>query len=142
MAASRFSLIQQKTVPVSSSKVTNVTKPTRRTLISTQEYKPEWVTRENFSSTDYPIACHIQHRRLQMLVHSRIYYKLNNNIVDDATWAKWALDLVQFQQKYPQIAERVCFHKYFLNFDGSTGFNLPLDHSWVVRKAEQLLGGK
>ena len=30
----------------------------------------------------------ISRRRRQVLVHSVIYYKLNANLIDDATWSK------------------------------------------------------
>lgn len=34
------------------------------------------------------IAELILQRRLQMLVHSYIYYELNDNIISDSTWSK------------------------------------------------------
>lgn len=34
------------------------------------------------------IAELIHRRREQMLVHSYIYYQLNDNIIDDNTWSK------------------------------------------------------
>ena len=39
----------------------------------------------------------IKRRRLQLLIHSYIYYELNDNIVSDATWSKWAMELVKLQ---------------------------------------------
>ena len=35
----------------------------------------------------------ILRRRLQVWVHSMIYYNLNANIVSDSVWSRWAEDL-------------------------------------------------
>ena len=34
-----------------------------------------------------------------MLVHSYIYYQLNDNIIDDSTWSKWAMELQKMCEK-------------------------------------------
>lgn len=81
----------------------------------------------------------IQRRRLQLLVHSCIYYILDESIVSDSTWSSWAAELVELQQRYPEIAETVCWHEEFSGFDGSTGFDLPLEDEWVLNKARYLL---
>lgn len=80
----------------------------------------------------------IQRRRLQLLVHSCIYYILDDSIISDSTWSAWAAELVELQQKYPEIAETVCWHEAFSGFDGSTGFDLPLEDEWVLNKARYL----
>ena len=85
------------------------------------------------------IAEFIQQRRLQILVHSCIYYHLNKNIISDKQWDKWARELVDAQQKYPEIAEQVIWHEAFKDFDASTGAFLPITDEWVVRKAQYLL---
>ena len=41
----------------------------------------------------------IRQRRAQMLVHSCLYYELNENIVDDHTWQKWADELEVLQRE-------------------------------------------
>lgn len=82
----------------------------------------------------------IQRRRLQLIVHSRIYYKLNNNIISDMQWDAWARELVQLQKDYPKESE-ACewFKDAFQDWDASTGAFLPLDDPWVIRKAKQVL---
>ena len=45
------------------------------------------------------IAELIHRRREQMLVHSYIYYQLNDNIIDDSTWSKWAMELQKMCEK-------------------------------------------
>ena len=81
----------------------------------------------------------INRRRRQVLVHSVIYYKLNANLIDDATWSKWALELEELQNRYPKIAAACPLTKAFENFDHSTGMSLPLDDPWAVRTAQYLL---
>ena len=81
----------------------------------------------------------ILRRRLQILVHSCIYYELNDNIIPDSTWSAWAEELVKLQKQYPKIAERVDYAKEFKDFDGSTGFNLPTRNPEVMSKARYLL---
>lgn len=81
----------------------------------------------------------IQHRRLQVLIHSCIYYELNESIVSDSTWSKWALELETLQKQNPEISKQVIYAKAFENFDHSTGCNLPLKEPWVVAKAKWLL---
>ena len=63
----------------------------------------------------------IRQRRRQMLVHSYIYYELNENIVSDHTWAKWAKELQELQEKYPKESAEVEEYDQFKNWDGSSG---------------------
>lgn len=70
------------------------------------------------------ISSLIRRRRLQILVHSYIYYELDQNIISDETWSKWALQLENLQQKYPEIADTVEYAEVFKNFDHSTGQDL------------------
>lgn len=81
----------------------------------------------------------ISRRRRQILVHSVIYYRLNENLVDDATWAKWAIELENLQKEYPFIASECPYAEAFKDFDHSTGMNLPLDDPWAVNRARYLV---
>ena len=81
----------------------------------------------------------IERRRRQVLVHSVIYYELNKNIVTDALWTSWAMELASLQSKYPEIAKECWYAEYFEDFDGSTGFNLPLRDPWAMAKARYLV---
>ena len=80
----------------------------------------------------------IKQRRLQMLVHSYIYYELDKNIIDDSTWDKWAMELVDLQLKYPKESKNVEYYEQFKNWDGSTGADLKFDKLTKYR-AERLL---
>mgnify|MGYP005969834799 CR=1 FL=1 len=57
----------------------------------------------------------IKRRRLQILVHSIIYYRFSDNIIDDATWSAWALELEELQAKYPEIAESCPYADAFMD---------------------------
>ena len=73
-----------------------------------------------------------------MVVHSAIYYVLNDNIISDNEWATRAKELVRLQEEYPEVASQVIYADEFKDFDGSTGFNLPHDDR-VMAKAQYLL---
>lgn len=81
----------------------------------------------------------ILRRRLQLLVHSYIYYDLNHNLISDDTWSGWAKELVQLQKDYPKVASRVDYHEAFIGFDGSTGFDLPYRQPEIMNKANWLV---
>jgi len=93
-----------------------------------------------FSGTDLQIAEKIQRRRLQMLVHSYIYYDLNNNLISDATWSSWAVELAQLQKDYPEIEKRVPYREGFEEWDGSTGAFLPYKMLQIQHIASLLMG--
>ena len=81
----------------------------------------------------------ITRRRRQILVHSIIYYKLDDCIVSDNQWAEWAVELEELQNDYPDIADECPFADAFEGFEHSSGYNLPLDNPWGVRKARYLI---
>lgn len=84
----------------------------------------------------------IQQRRLQILVHSCIYYEYDTNIVTDAKWNEWAKELVELQKRYPKESKLVIYAKDFQDFDGSTGFNLPIHDDNIQRVANILLNNR
>ena len=92
--------------------------------------------------SELKIAEKIQQRRYQMLIHSCIYYKFNDNKISDQQWNEWAHELADLQKMYPNISKEVTLYEYFKDWDGSTGTFLPLDLDWVVQKAQNLLHGQ
>ena len=92
-----------------------------------------------FQGEELKIAEKIQQRRLQMLIHSCIYYEMDQNIISDRQWDIWAKELRQLQNDYPDISRRVEWYTDFKDWDASTGAFLPLKDKWVVRKAKWLL---
>ena len=103
-----------------------------------EDYKPEFIKPGQFTEKELPIAELIQRRRLQLLVHSCLYYDMNTNIITDRQFDEWGYELVELQKKYPDIAKRICFTEAFKDWDASTGAFLPLKNKWVIRKAKQL----
>lgn len=73
-------------------------------------------------------------RRCQMLVHSYIYYHLDDNIISDDVWQDWANDLHDLQSLHG--VEWGYYDEAFKDWDGSSGFKLPRDddvHTHAVR---------
>jgi hypothetical protein len=81
----------------------------------------------------------IQQRRYQMLVHSFLYYELGENIIDDYTFDLWAKELVDLQAAYPEESKQARYYEEFLDFDGSSGFDLPYKYINIQRRANELL---
>lgn len=81
----------------------------------------------------------IKQRRLQMLVHSYIYYELDKNLVTDFQWATWAKELAQLQTDYPNESAKVIYANAFEGWDGSTGAFLPYKDEMIVTIANRLL---
>lgn len=88
---------------------------------------------------DLRIAALIQRRRLQILVHSCLYYHMNENIVSDKQYDTWARELQKLQEEHKEIASKVCWADTFEGYDASTGFDLPLTDEWVINKANYIL---
>lgn len=85
------------------------------------------------------VRAKILRRRLQILVHSYLYYVRDINLVSDETWSSWAQELCSLQEAFPEIADRVDYAEAFRDFDPSTGYDLPYRNPEIVRKAEYLL---
>lgn len=100
--------------------------------------KPKKNLYEIFSGEELAIAQKIQQRRLQVLVHSYIYYERDMNIISDHQWSEWAFELAELQKQYPKIARRVVYAKMFKDFDGSSGafFKYDID---TITLAERLI---
>ncbi len=93
---------------------------------------------EQFTPPELLIAQLIQRRRLQLLVHSYLYYKRDLSLISDETFDEWARELVRLQYEYPEVASKVCYAEAFRTWDASTGAFLPLSDNWVIQKASQL----
>jgi hypothetical protein len=81
----------------------------------------------------------IRQRRAQMLVHSCIYYEMNNNIVSDHQWQAWADELQKLQEDNPDCCDIKFFDWEFRDWTGATGNHLPHRHPWVYNKALHIL---
>ena len=94
-------------------------------------------TYEIFSGADLKVAELILRRRMQMLVHSYIYYHLDANLISDKQFDAWGKELVRLQADYPDIAKQVDYADAFADWDASTGFHLPVNEQ-VIRIACRL----
>lgn len=82
----------------------------------------------------------IHRRRRQILVHSIIYYKYGESIVEDAVFDAWAKELTKLQSDNLQLSESIPYMRYqFADFTGETGYHLPLMDVRANAVAEQLL---
>ena len=68
----------------------------------------------------------IHRRRRQLIIHSVIYYRMDDSIVSDYTWQEWANELRDVQNAHPEL-KSIGFHdELFAEWDGSTGMHLDL----------------
>jgi NAD-dependent DNA ligase len=81
----------------------------------------------------------INRRRRQILVHSFLYYQLNESVISDHTFDRWSAELVELQEKYPEIADKCIYAKEFKDFDGSSGFDLPFHYPEIQSIGYKLL---
>lgn len=80
----------------------------------------------------------INQRQRQVIVHSVIYYRYNDNIVSDSAWGAWARELYKLQADFPELTSKSAFYEVLKDFDPSTGFDLA-NNQWGMNKAAQLL---
>lgn len=110
-------------------------------LLYSGEKRMKWVnTYDIFQGEELEIAELIQQRRIQILIHSCIYYELDYNVISDMQWDAWAKELRDLQNKYPYISKQVMWAEAFEGWDASTGAFLPLKDEWVMRKALKIVG--
>jgi hypothetical protein len=59
-----------------------------------------------------------------IIVHSIIYYELNESVISDKLFDKKAAILVKLMNKYPEETRNSEYYRAIYDFDGSTGFHL------------------
>ena len=59
-----------------------------------------------------------------LIVHSILYYEMNDSVVSDKTFDANAKQLVKMQKENPEEAKETTYWYMFYDFDGSTGFDL------------------
>ena len=80
----------------------------------------------------------IRQRRSQMMIHSYIYYHMDDNVISDDKWQEWADELTELQKRKHDIG---FYDDVFRDWNGSTGMHLPTD-PWIKKRAESLLAYK
>ena len=69
----------------------------------------------------------IRRKRRFVLVHSILYYRLNETVISDAKFDEVAHELAAYQQTSPEFCMTVDFYpEEFKDFNGETGYHLPL----------------
>lgn len=93
-------------------------------------------TLDSFFDEPYvpPLVDKIRQRRIQMLVHSYLYYVLDSPVISDDKWQQWADELTALQLHEKQIG---FYDEEFADWDGSTGMHLPKD-DWIDYRAKWL----
>lgn len=63
-----------------------------------------------------------------IILHSYIYYELDNNYISDMEYDKKSKELVQYKNEYPDLWKNSMYYKQFGNdYNGATGFTLYHD---------------
>jgi hypothetical protein len=88
---------------------------------------------------ELPIKEVINRYRRNILIHSCIYYRLNESVISDYEYDRWCNRLVELQKEHPKVAANCDWNEAFKDFTGETGFDLPLGHPWVLEKAHYVL---
>lgn len=79
-------------------------------------------------------------------MHSVIYYHFDTNIVTDALFDKWAVELVELHSQHPELVRQGYLWTYFEDWTGNTGMHLPVDEKvlslaeWLVEDDSNNLG--
>lgn len=113
-------------------------KPEPKKVTKTSNYTGKGLFSTAKKITNPEIRAKIRQRRGQMLVHSLIYYRYSDSLVDDFTWQKWANELAELQKAYPKESAEEKWAEDFKDWTGDTGAFLHMTDPWVIAKAEQL----
>ena len=63
-----------------------------------------------------------------IILHSYIYYELDNNYISDMEYDKKSKELVQYKNEYPDLWKNSMYYKQFGDdYSGATGFTLYHD---------------
>ena len=63
-----------------------------------------------------------------IIVHSYIYYELNNNVITDKYYDEKSKELTKLKQDYPDLWKSSMYYEQFGDeYNGSTGFTLYHD---------------
>jgi len=81
----------------------------------------------------------INRRERQLLVHSFLYYQLNENIISDHVFDLWSKELAKAIIEHPDIFSKSVYAAEFKNFDGSSGYDLPFHLPEIQNAGYRLL---
>ena len=83
----------------------------------------------------------IKRRRNQLLIHSYIYFKLDDSIISNYKYDEWVRELRTLQKEYPFLSQNTELYEEFKDID-SLGFgaSLPFEQfSTLDQRARNLL---
>jgi len=81
----------------------------------------------------------INRRERQLLVHSFLYYQLNENIISDHIFDLWSKELAKAIIDHPETFKQSVYAEGFKNFDGSSGYDLPFHLPEIQNAGYRLL---
>lgn len=74
------------------------------------------------------IAEYINFLQRYIIVHSYIYYELNNNIISDREYDVKSKELLMLKEQYPELWRSSMYYEQFKDeYTGATGFTLYHD---------------
>lgn len=88
---------------------------------------------------DDELLSYMNRRERQILVHSYLYYELDESIIGDHDFDIWSKQLADLIIERPDIFEKTAYYEDFIGFDGSTGHDLPYTRPEIMSKGMQLL---
>jgi hypothetical protein len=82
----------------------------------------------------------IHHLRRIVLIHSILYYRFDESVISDYQFDSWSRELAALQQNNKDASERVIYYREaYREFDGSSGYFLPLYDKRATNRAIRLL---
>ena len=77
---------------------------------------------------DLTIQDYIDFLQRFIILHSYIYYELDNNYISDMEYDKKSKELVKYKNEYPDLWKNSMYYKQFGDdYNGATGFTLYHD---------------
>lgn len=79
-----------------------------------------------------------------IIIHSIIYYELNESVISDKQFDSVARQLVKMQKRMKHELKDTMYYYCMYDFDGSTGFDLynrliPFDKKYLMQIARNVL---
>lgn len=80
--------------------------------------------RINFDKVDWDMTTRISYLQRRVIISCIAYYQLNDTLISDADYTELAEQLVEYQTKYKEDAEKSTYWYALNDFGVSTGFDI------------------